>query len=293
MKPRKSWRKESPRPACAICRGRRRCCNCATASISCAAPKATNGRTSRTTRWRRPRRTGWRRCSFDKTALSQIGADDLDAALATLLPYKLRRRLDDEAPTHFTAPSGSSVPIDYEAPEGPKLSIRVQELFGLNKHPCDRRRPRAAGRRTALAGASAGAAHPRPAGFLARQLRRRAHRHARALSAPSLAGRSGQRAGDPARQAARDVNGIAAIDKILHIRFARSLRRAEEIIRARTCRLARRCISCGDNGADDIVLRSGTCAAFWSLAAMAIAIGALVPKLYNVDRPAKALHGGG
>ena len=70
-----------------------------------------------------------------KTAVSQIGADDLDAALAALLPYKLRRKLDDEAPTHFTAPSGSVVPIDYEAPEGPKLSIRVQELFGLNKHP--------------------------------------------------------------------------------------------------------------------------------------------------------------
>jgi ATP-dependent helicase HrpB len=70
-----------------------------------------------------------------KTALAQIGADDLDAALATLVPYMLRRRLDAEAPTHFSAPSGSSVAIDYEAPEGPKLSIRVQELFGLNTHP--------------------------------------------------------------------------------------------------------------------------------------------------------------
>jgi ATP-dependent helicase HrpB len=47
----------------------------------------------------------------------------------------LRRRLDAEAPTHFAAPSGSSVPIDYEAEEGPKLAIRVQELFGLDQHP--------------------------------------------------------------------------------------------------------------------------------------------------------------
>ncbi len=70
-----------------------------------------------------------------KTALSQIGADDLAAALDALLPWALRRRLDAEAPTHFTAPSGSHVPIDYEAEEGPKLSIRVQELFGLAKHP--------------------------------------------------------------------------------------------------------------------------------------------------------------
>jgi ATP-dependent helicase HrpB len=50
------------------------------------------------------------------------------------LPWNLKLRLDAEAPTHFAAPSGSSIPIEYEA-EGPKLSIRVQELFGLDKHP--------------------------------------------------------------------------------------------------------------------------------------------------------------
>ncbi len=72
---------------------------------------------------------------FGKTGLSQIGADDLAAALDTLLSWDLRRRLDAEAPTHFGAPSGSHVPIDYEAEEGPKLSIRVQELFGLAVHP--------------------------------------------------------------------------------------------------------------------------------------------------------------
>jgi ATP-dependent helicase HrpB len=70
-----------------------------------------------------------------QTALSQIGADDLAAALDALLPWSLRRRLDDEAPTHFTAPTGSHVPIDYDAPEGPKIAIRVQELFGLARHP--------------------------------------------------------------------------------------------------------------------------------------------------------------
>ena len=70
-----------------------------------------------------------------KTALSQIGADDLAAALDTMVPWRLRSRLDAEAPTHFSAPSGSAVPIDYDAEEGPKLSIRVQELFGLSVHP--------------------------------------------------------------------------------------------------------------------------------------------------------------
>jgi ATP-dependent helicase HrpB len=70
-----------------------------------------------------------------KTALSQIGADDLSGALDALISWNLRKRLDAEAPTHFTAPSGSHVPIDYEAEEGPKLAIRVQELFGLAVHP--------------------------------------------------------------------------------------------------------------------------------------------------------------
>jgi ATP-dependent helicase HrpB len=70
-----------------------------------------------------------------KTALSQIGADELSAALDALLPWSLRKRLDAEAPTHFTAPSGSAVPIDYEAEQGPTVSIRVQELFGLARHP--------------------------------------------------------------------------------------------------------------------------------------------------------------
>jgi ATP-dependent helicase HrpB len=78
-----------------------------------------------------------------KTALAGIGADELTAALESALPWALRRRLDTEAPTHFEAPSGSRVPIDYAAEEGPKLTIRVQELFGLDRHPAiaDRRVP--------------------------------------------------------------------------------------------------------------------------------------------------------
>jgi len=70
-----------------------------------------------------------------KTALAQVGADDLAAALDALLSWNLRKRLDAEAPTHFTAPTGSQVPIDYEAEQGPTVSIRVQELFGLTQHP--------------------------------------------------------------------------------------------------------------------------------------------------------------
>jgi ATP-dependent helicase HrpB len=70
-----------------------------------------------------------------KTALADLSADELGETVHGLLPWSLRRRLEAEAPTHFAAPSGSSVPIDYQAEEGPKLAIRVQELFGLDRHP--------------------------------------------------------------------------------------------------------------------------------------------------------------
>jgi ATP-dependent helicase HrpB len=70
-----------------------------------------------------------------KTRLGEIGADDLGAALDALLPWHLKRRLDEEAPTHFVAPTGNRHAIDYEVAGAPALHIRVQELFGLTQHP--------------------------------------------------------------------------------------------------------------------------------------------------------------
>jgi ATP-dependent helicase HrpB len=72
---------------------------------------------------------------FGKTALAELSAEDFAAALTARLPYKLQRRLDDEAPTHFPAPTGTQAAIDYAAEGGPKIAIRVQELFGLDRHP--------------------------------------------------------------------------------------------------------------------------------------------------------------
>ncbi len=76
-------------------------------------------------------------CPFlvGKTKLSEIDADDLSAALDALLPWNLKRRLDEEAPTHFEAPTGNRHAIDYETTGAPALHIRVQELFGLMQHP--------------------------------------------------------------------------------------------------------------------------------------------------------------
>ncbi len=70
-----------------------------------------------------------------KTALAGLSAQEFTQSLHALLPWPLRHRLEAEAPTHFVAPSGSPVPIDYGAEEGPKISVRVQELFGLDRHP--------------------------------------------------------------------------------------------------------------------------------------------------------------
>jgi ATP-dependent helicase HrpB len=70
-----------------------------------------------------------------RAALAGIEPADLDAALGELLPWEMKRRLDAEAPTHFTAPTGSSLAVDYAAEAGPTISVRVQELFGLSKHP--------------------------------------------------------------------------------------------------------------------------------------------------------------
>jgi ATP-dependent helicase HrpB len=70
-----------------------------------------------------------------KTKLSEIGTDDIGAALDGLLPWSLKRRLGEEAPTHFQAPTGIRHAIDYETAGAPALHIRVQELFGLTQHP--------------------------------------------------------------------------------------------------------------------------------------------------------------
>ena len=78
----------------------------------------------------------WLAALFDgKTALAELPTDELEAALKSRLPHPLQGRLDAEAPTHFAAPTGTRVPINYDADGGPKVAVRVQELFGVDRHP--------------------------------------------------------------------------------------------------------------------------------------------------------------
>ena len=78
--------------------------------------------------WLAPRLVG-------QTRLADIDANHLGMALDTLLPWAMRQQIDTLLPSHFHAPSGSHLPIDYVAENGPALEIRVQELFGLDRHP--------------------------------------------------------------------------------------------------------------------------------------------------------------
>ena len=70
-----------------------------------------------------------------KRRLDAVTPGVLHEGLASLVPWDKRAAMDRLAPTHFDAPSGSRVPIDYANENGPVLEIRVQELFGLDRHP--------------------------------------------------------------------------------------------------------------------------------------------------------------
>ena len=66
--------------------------------------------------------------------LDRIPGHVLKNGLMSLVPFDLQRSVDQLAPTHFTVPTGSHIPIRYDAEE-PVLAVRVQELFGLGQHP--------------------------------------------------------------------------------------------------------------------------------------------------------------
>ena len=60
---------------------------------------------------------------------------DLKQALATLLTWEQGQALDEGAPTHWTAPTGSRLALDYSEADGPALRIRLQEMLGETETP--------------------------------------------------------------------------------------------------------------------------------------------------------------
>ncbi|MDS9466514.1 ATP-dependent helicase HrpB [Paracoccus sp. MBLB3053] len=59
---------------------------------------------------------------------------DLSEALKAKIGWSGQQRLDQAAPAHFVTPLGRKVPIDYDH-ETPSIELKLQELFGLARHP--------------------------------------------------------------------------------------------------------------------------------------------------------------
>lgn len=59
---------------------------------------------------------------------------DILPALRAALTWEQTQLLDREAPGSFTTPLGRKIPITY-GEEAPEISVRLQELFGVTRHP--------------------------------------------------------------------------------------------------------------------------------------------------------------
>ncbi|MGY6548119.1 MAG: ATP-dependent helicase HrpB [Roseinatronobacter sp.] len=64
----------------------------------------------------------------------ELRALDLLPALRAMLDWEQAQRLERLAPASFVTPLGNKVAIEYRA-EGPEISVRLQEMFGLAQHP--------------------------------------------------------------------------------------------------------------------------------------------------------------
>jgi len=60
---------------------------------------------------------------------------DLAAAVRTSLGWKKGALLEQLAPSHLPAPSGSRIALDYSGGNGPVMAVKLQELFGLTDTP--------------------------------------------------------------------------------------------------------------------------------------------------------------
>jgi ATP-dependent helicase HrpB len=71
----------------------------------------------------------------DVTRKEHIARISLIDVLRSLLTWDQQRELDAIAPTHLQVPTGSQIPIDYLDQSAPAISVRLQEVFGLDATP--------------------------------------------------------------------------------------------------------------------------------------------------------------
>ena len=107
---------------------------------NCSRPACSRGPASPASR--RSIRRGWRQEAGEWLAPLLDGRRDLDVpkgalaeALLDRLSWDERQRLDKLAPREFATPAGTHHPIDYAGDDAPSVEVRVQALFGLERHP--------------------------------------------------------------------------------------------------------------------------------------------------------------
>ncbi len=64
-----------------------------------------------------------------------LKAHDVAQALLNILTYEQQKALEKLAPETLRMPTGSNMRIDYAAESGPRVDVRVQELYGTTVHP--------------------------------------------------------------------------------------------------------------------------------------------------------------
>jgi ATP-dependent helicase HrpB len=78
--------------------------------------------------------TGWLEPLLGRR-LDALDPGRLHQALVERLDWNAKQQLDKLAPAEFVSPAGSRHAIDYEDDGGPSVEVRVQALFGLDRHP--------------------------------------------------------------------------------------------------------------------------------------------------------------
>lgn len=67
--------------------------------------------------------------------LKQLRKIDIHGALLSLLSWDRKQMLDQLLPTHYQAPSGSKIRLQYQAGKPPVIAVRLQEMFGETETP--------------------------------------------------------------------------------------------------------------------------------------------------------------
>ncbi len=72
--------------------------------------------------------------SANATSLSKLQRVNLRQLLLEIVPWQIQGSVDSLAPSDIAIPGGHRAPIDYSSGR-PVLSIQIQRLFGMDKHP--------------------------------------------------------------------------------------------------------------------------------------------------------------